>query len=251
MLASERTRYIIGELNRKGIINLKDVAKELDISEATVRRDFEKLENEGRLKRVTGGATLAANTFDYGNEAELTMRAKRTLNYEGKLKVAKRASEEIQDGECVFLDGGTSIAAMSEFLGKKHIKIVTHSVLVVNGMNNPVAEVFLIGGTYLAHYGMSVGPVAQEGMRKFHFDRVFIGCACADLSEGMVYTNEMDTMAIKNIAANNGQHVYLLLDSGKINRRSFCRLESIDRFEKVFCDRVPGMEAYPPNFVIV
>lgn len=49
--------YIISQLNKKGIINLKDVAKELGISEATVRRDFEKLENEGKLKRVTGGAS--------------------------------------------------------------------------------------------------------------------------------------------------------------------------------------------------
>ena len=62
VLASERTRYIISQLNEKGIINLKDVAKELGISEATVRRDFEKLENEGRLKRVTGGAKLTEST---------------------------------------------------------------------------------------------------------------------------------------------------------------------------------------------
>ena len=59
MLASERTRYIMSQLNKKGIINLKDVAHDLEISEATVRRDFEKLENEGRLKRVTGGAALS------------------------------------------------------------------------------------------------------------------------------------------------------------------------------------------------
>ena len=62
MLGSERTRYIISQLHSKGIINLKDIAKELNISEATVRRDFEKLENEGRLTRSISWAACAGAT---------------------------------------------------------------------------------------------------------------------------------------------------------------------------------------------
>ena len=58
MIASERKLYIMNCLNEKGIINLKEIARELAISEITVRRDFEKLEKEGKLKRVQGGAAL-------------------------------------------------------------------------------------------------------------------------------------------------------------------------------------------------
>ena len=114
MLASERTRYIISQLSKKGIINLKDVAKELSISDATVRRDFEKLENEGKLKHVTGGATLSDNADDHGS-AELTMRAKKLINYDGKIRAARAASEQVNDGECIFIDGGTSAAAVVLF----------------------------------------------------------------------------------------------------------------------------------------
>ena len=147
MLASERTRYIISQLHSKGIINLKDIAKELNISEATVRRDFEKLENEGKLTRVTGGAKLNEHGEEAPviNSAELTMRAKKNLNYDAKLRVARRACDYIEDGECVYLDGGTSIAVMAEFLEKRPIQIFTHSELLVRSMNNPVAEIFLIG----------------------------------------------------------------------------------------------------------
>lgn len=251
MLASERTRYIISQLNTKGIINLKDVAKELNISEATVRRDFEKLENEGKLKRVTGGATLAERSREHGNNAELTMSAKKSLNYGGKLRVAKRASEFVQDGECIFLDGGTSVAAMAEFLEKRPIRIVTHSELFVRAVNNPTAEIILIGGTYLAHYGMSVGNLTQQALQQFHFDRVFIGCACVDIEEGMAYTNELDTLAIKNAAKENGEHSYLVLDSGKLNRRSFCKLDSLSNFDRVFCDESQELRSAPPNFEIV
>ena len=251
MLASERTRYIISQLSKKGIINLKDVAKELDISEATVRRDFEKLENAGKLKRVTGGATLADQESGRSNNAELTMRAKKMLNYDGKLRVARRASEYVQDGECVFVDGGTSNAALAEFLQKRKIMIVTHSELFVREMNNPTAEIVLIGGTYLPHYGMSVGNLAQQALMQFHFDRVFIGCVCAELKEGVAYTNELDTLAIKNVARQNGDHTYLMLDSSKINRRSFCRLDALANFERVFCDECPALSTAPENFEIV
>ena len=251
MLASERTRYIISQLNKKGIINLKDVAKELGISEATVRRDFEKLENEGKLKRVTGGAKLNDSVEESSNDAELTMRAKRSLNYDGKLRVARKACEYVRDGECVFVDGGTSAAALAGFLEKRSVKIVTHSELFVRAMNNPTADIVLIGGTYLTHYAMSVGTLTQQCLSQFHFDRVFISCTCADLDEGIAYTNELDTLAIKNIAKQNGDHSYLLLDSGKINRRSFCKLETLSNFVRVICDKSPELGIVPDNFDIV
>ena len=63
------------------------------------------------------------------------MRAKKNLNYDAKLHVARRACDYIEDGECVYLDGGTSIAVMAEFLEKRPIQIFTHSELLVRSMN--------------------------------------------------------------------------------------------------------------------
>lgn len=251
MLASERVRYIISQLNKKGIINLKDVAKELNISEATVRRDFEKLENEGKLKRVTGGAKLTTDSEDPSNSAELTMRAKKSLNYDGKLRVARKACDYIEDGECIFIDGGTSTAAMAEFLGKRRIKVVTHSELLVRSMNNPAADIILVGGIFLPHYSMSVGTLTLQVLQQFHFDKVFVSCTCADMTEGVAYTNELDTLAVKHLAMENGDKKYLLMDAGKIGRRSFCKLDTLSSFEKVICDDCAELKNPPSNFVIV
>ena len=254
MLASERTRYIISQLHSKGIINLKDIAKELNISEATVRRDFEKLENEGKLTRVTGGAKLNEHGEEAPviNSAELTMRAKKNLNYDAKLRVARRACDYIEDGECVYLDGGTSIAVMAEFLEKRPIQIFTHSELLVRSMNNPVADIFLIGGTYLPHYGVSVGPMTQEMIQKLHFDKVFVSCTCADISEDCSYVNEFLTLAVKNTAIANSDKAYLLMDAGKLNRRSFCKLRALSEFEKVFCNSGEALpDPLPTNFEIL
>jgi len=252
VLASERTRYIISQLNSKGIINIKDVAKELNISEATVRRDFEKLENEGKLTRVTGGAKLNGDPDEeISHAAELTMKTKRSLNFDAKLRAARAACDNIQDGECIFVDGGTSAAMMAKFIEKRKIIIVTHSELLVRSMNNPTAKIFLVGGEYLPHFEMNVGELTAQMISHFHFDRAFISCSSADQNEGFAYTNELDTLAIKNFAIENSDRAYLLLDSSKLNKKGFCKLDSLSTFEKVYCNESSALVNPPQNFVIV
>ena len=75
MIALERKRYILNALKEKGIINLREIAKELNMAEITIRRDFEKLEAEGKLKRVQGGATIGEDSQN-DVSAELTMNRK-------------------------------------------------------------------------------------------------------------------------------------------------------------------------------
>lgn len=109
MIATERKRYIIQQLNEKGIINLKEIAKELKISEITARRDFEKLEAEGKLKRVLGGATLDTDQEMAPDGAELTMKEKKMLHKKEKERIAEFAAQFVQDDDSVFLDAGTSM----------------------------------------------------------------------------------------------------------------------------------------------
>lgn len=250
MLASERTRYIISQLHKNGIINLKDVAKELDISEATVRRDFEKLENEGKLKRVTGGATLNEDTSE-NNLVEMTVRTKRDVNYGGKLRAAKRACDFIEDGDCVFIDGGTSTALMAQFLEKRNIRIVTHSVLLLRSMSNPVADIILVGGNYLPHYGMAVGDLTRQMISQFSFDKAIISCTGIDVNDGTAFVNELATMTIKQIAMSNSSVNYLIMDSGKINRHSLCKFSALSDFKTIICDNDGDMPALPDNFELV
>ena len=121
-----------------------------------------------------------------------------------------------------------------------------------NSLNNPVAEIFLIGGTYLPHYGMSVGPMTQEMIQKLHFDKVFVSCTCADIGEDCSYVNEFLTLAVKNTAIANSDKAYLLMDTGKLNRRSFCKLRALSEFEKVFCNSGEALpDPLPANFEIV
>lgn len=97
MIASARSLYILRRLNEAGIVDYKSIASELGVSEATVRRDFEKLESQGKLRRVRSGAVR--NGDEEGEfDAELSIRAKNTLNTQEKLLVATAAAEVCSPG---------------------------------------------------------------------------------------------------------------------------------------------------------
>ncbi|ASW43261.1 MULTISPECIES: DeoR/GlpR family DNA-binding transcription regulator [Eubacteriales] len=252
MIASERKIFIINELNKKGVVNLKEIAAQLNISEATVRRDFEKLEKEGKLKRVLGGATITDENYPLLDNAELTMNEKISLNYEEKNKISIYASQFVKDGDCVFIDGGTTLVPLIRYLSEKRIKIVTHSNLAMSKIiNNVNAEIFLIGGLYLPYYGMSVGPIAQNMLKNFHFDHAFIGCSGVDLEAGISYTTEVESPIMKTIAMENSKHSYLLIDSSKLDKRGFFKFKSLDEFDKIICNSSSTELEIPENFIFI
>ena len=236
MLASERRMYIMDQLNQKSIVSLKEIAAELAISEITVRRDFEKLENAGKLIRVQGGAALEG----YLDNVELTMKEKVALHPDAKSRVARHAASYVREGDCVFLDGGSTITPLVKFLAGMQIKIVTYSELVVRELSNPTATIHVIGGVFLPQYVMNVGPEAQEALRRYHFDVAFFGCSGVELAENMSYISNMDSLLIKQIALENSAKKLLLLDSSKINRPSFLRFRELDAFDRIICDRPQG-----------
>ena len=253
MIATERKRYIMQQLNEKGIINLKEIAKELKISEITARRDFEKLEAEGKLKRVLGGATLDTDQEMASDGAELTMKEKKMLHKREKERIAEFAAQFVQDDDSVFLDAGTSMVPLMRILEKRKIKIVTYNELLISGIHNPVAEIFVVGGQHRPYYSMNVGPVAQDVLKQFYFNKAFLGCSGVDFSQGMVYTSEMESLLMKRIALENAYESYLLVDHSKIGRRNYLKLAETSAFTSIICDKRRDEEdrGYPENVKII
>jgi DeoR/GlpR family transcriptional regulator of sugar metabolism len=243
MIASERNLYILKQINTKGVINLKEIARELGISETTVRRDFEKLEQTGRLKRVQGGAAR----HDALENAQLAMREKKTISVSEKHEVAHRASLMVKDGDSVFLDCGTSLAPLAEALFLRPVKIVTTNTLLVNLPGSVVATVFLIGGQYHSHYNMTYGPLAKEILERFSFDHAFIGCFGVSLEQNRAFTLEVDSMQMKLAAMQNARQKHLLLDHSKLFRGGFYAFAELSLFDTVFCDSFPPDQPAPSN----
>lgn len=253
MLASERFTKIIEMTNEKGFIATKELAANLNVTETTIRRDCEELEKDGFLIRVHGGAKSIKQNLILSNNDEIMMSERTNIHYQEKDIVAKKAASFVHDGDCVFLDGGTSIVPMIKYLRGKKIKIVTHSTLIVNEFSDCEAELFVIGGKYIPKYNMSVGPVTLSDLDKFNFDFTFLSCAGIDLTKNLVYTAEMDTMAVKQKAMSSSVKNYLLIDYSKANVKGFCSFINSNDFDAVICnkDKDINEEELPNNFILV
>ena len=245
MIASERRRHVLDALSHRGVISLKDMARELGVAEITVRRDLESLEKDGKLKRVQGGATSPEEL----DGAELTMAKKLPANMAEKQRLALYAASLVRDGDCVFIDGGTTVLPLAVLLCGMAVTIVTYNTMLLPRVVKPAAKVILIGGEYLPHYSMNVGAMAQEMLRQFYFDRAFFSCAGIDSAQELIYTTEHESMEMKRIAMGNATNRYLLIDHSKFQKRGFLRMCDASSFTAIISDNVPDAAALLPNIV--
>lgn len=252
MLASERFAKIIDIVNERGFVSTKELSVTMDVTETTIRRDCEELESQGLLIRVHGGAKSIKQNLILSNKDEKSMSERVEYSQE-KDKVCQKAASFVKDGDCIFLDGGTSIVPFLKYIKGKKVKIVTHSHLIVHGFNDEDSELFVIGGKYIPEYNMSVGPITLSDLDKFNFDYAFLSCAGVDLDRKLVYTAEMDTMAVKQKAMSLSVKNYLLIDSSKFFVKGFCSFISSDDFDAVICnqDETINIEDLPDNYILV
>ena len=160
MLGKERILYLLDCLEKNNILKVKEIASELNISEATIRRDLSELEKQNKLKRIHGGAVKIDTNQILSEQREVRMQDRFRIHYEEKRKICDKACSIVQEGECIFLDGGTSIVPMIDKLQNLNIRIVTHNHLIVSKLKNPKAQIIVIGGDYISKYAMSAGALA-------------------------------------------------------------------------------------------
>ncbi|MBO7710396.1 MAG: DeoR/GlpR transcriptional regulator [Lachnospiraceae bacterium] len=252
MIQGQRFQKIEEMVNERGIVNTREMAEILGVTETTIRRDYEELEKLGKIVRVHGGARSLKkrHIVTMGDELEIE---KRTAHAREKDAVCKKAASFVEDGACVFLDGGSSIVPMVKYLKNRRVKIVTNSLLAANAFHSGEAEVFVIGGSYIPKYGMSIGPLSIEALSKFNFDYAFISCIGVDLDRKLIYTAEIETMAIKDAVMKLSSTNILLLDSSKLYLKAFCSLVPLTSFDIAICNNDISInpEDLPGNFILV
>ena len=183
--------------------------------------------------------------------SELAMRSKMQINHAEKLAVAAEAAKNVQDGDTVFLDCGTSIAPLGAILMRRKVRIVTYSTLLLSQVKMPKAELVMLGGSYDPHHSIFTGTMAEQMLRSFRFEHAFIGCYGVSLTEGKCYDLDMASTNIKLIGMENAVHRYLLLDDSKLEKRGFYGFADLAAFDQVYCTRPQQPMDLPGNFALV
>lgn len=227
----QRLGRILEELQKNNSLQVEDVETLLSISPATVRRDFNYLAQNYQVEKIWGGIALSPNQKIADTMLPLDER-KLKYNKE-KVAIAKRAAELVNDGEIIFIDGGTTTLEMVPFLKNKKVRIITNSILIAQRIetldSNPHTEVFVTGGMLYPSSGLLVGPQAVDFIKNFNANWTFL--SIGGISEAGPTNSNMLVVETEKAMLNHSERTVILADHSKIGKKDLikiCELEEID-----------------------
>ena len=232
-----RKKRILEELNEHEFVNLQEFVKEFDVSEMTIRRDFNELEKLGLLIRKYGGAvrTEAIETmFSFNRRVE--------CNSDKKEAICRKASEMIENHDSIFIDCGTTLFRLAHFIKKKRIRVITNSLPVVSElMNCPSIRLSFIGGDIMRDRQAAYGRIAEKTIQDYSANKAFLGVDGVSLAHGLSSFDEHEAM-VTRMMAKQALTVYLLCDSSKIEKDSFFRFAPIDLVQYLITNEFSDIE---------
>lgn len=217
MLKKERLRKILEMVTDKKFVTVDELAKSLQVSDMTIRRDLNELDTTGKVMRIHGGAQIISPQ----ESVEKNYLQKREIHIAEKQVVAEIASSLVQDEETIYVGPGTTLEFMVSKLTQKNLRIVTNSMPVFEAArNNPNNyELVLIGGLYRRISGAFIGALANDQLSGISFDRGFVGVN--GIKDNSMMTANLEEGQTERLGLNRSRKKYVLADSYKINRSDF------------------------------
>ncbi len=209
----DRLDKLMQILARRGYRSVSDLAQDLRVSEMTVRRYLDRLEQKSLITRTHGGAYTGLEMI------EVDYRVRETVRQAEKEAIGKVAFSLIRPGESVFIDAGSTAAFLALAVDDtKRITVVTSSLVVAQALENRTSvETILLGGRIHSGTHSVVGPLAEEAIRPFRFTKAFLGTSGINLAEGLTQST-IEEIPVKKLVAANAKEVYVLADSSKLHR---------------------------------
>jgi DeoR/GlpR family transcriptional regulator of sugar metabolism len=231
MLTIQRKSLILDMLRSDGQVLAKDLARRLDLSEDTIRRDLRELAAEGRLHRVHGGALPASPPLP-------DLETRQSIASEEKSAIGRLAAGMVEVGSVIFLDGGTTTAEIARQLSpERACTVVTHAPTIAVALaENPVVTVELIGGRLYRHSMVATGASAVEAIGQIRADLYFMGVTGVHPSEGFT-TGDRDEAAIKRAIWRASRRTFALMTRDKADAVSPHRIIAFDDADGILAAR--------------
>ena len=224
MLKVERQNVILDEIRTHNRVKSSKLCEVLQVSEDTIRRDLNDLEEKGQLKKVHGGAMALSYIPSFVKREVQEIQTKHII--------AKKAISLIEDGHVLIIDGGTSNLQLVNLLPiDKKITIFTNSIPVASKLcEYPNVDGVLLGGNILRKGHTTIGYEAVESLQGIHADMCFLGITSVDPVFGLTEDNRQETTIKKAIIAASNTVVSMVISNKLNSRQSFkvCDINSLD-----------------------
>jgi DeoR family fructose operon transcriptional repressor len=215
-LTEERFNITLELLEKKKTVTVPELAELLGTSESTIRRDLNTLDEQGKLRKVHGGATAITPEEIIGSEEDV--RTKSQLHSDEKELIGKYAASLIKNDDFVFIDAGTTTEKMIKYIPSDlKAKFVTNGIVHAKMLAQKGLKVFVIGGEIKLSTEAIIGVEAVAELKRYNFTKVFLGANGISDINGLT-TPDIDEALLKNKAHEKSYVTYVLADHSKFNR---------------------------------
>jgi DeoR/GlpR family transcriptional regulator of sugar metabolism len=223
LLASERRNRILELLQEEGSARVRELGLLFKVSEPTIRQDLERLEEQGFVTRVHGGAFLRSVSQQV---SALTLQHLDHL--EQKAAIARRAAEVVAPGERIILDSGSTMTELARCLAAvDNLTVVTNALNIALVLGaNPSCQLMVTGGEFKAPTLSLTGEKAALFFQNLFVDKLFLATGGISPAFELTYPGFND-IPVKQAMLQVARETYLLADSSKFGKASFASLGSM------------------------
>lgn len=206
----QRRQIIATMVQEQGEVSVEILSTLFETSEVTIRKDLTALEESGFLLRRYGGAIKIPKEMIEDQAENLSKQ---------KIAIAHEATKQIKEHNRIIIDTGSTTGALVKVLNQTGLVIMTNSLALANELTVLECEptVLMTGGTWDTRSESFQGKVAEQVLRSYNFDQLFIGADGVDLSQGTTTFNEL--IALSQVMAEVSREVIVLIESQKIGRK--------------------------------
>lgn len=240
-------------VKQRRFLSIQDVCERFNISEPTARRDLRVLESQRAITRTFGGAI---GDFDQTFES---FSQRTEVAHEAKKRLAENAVDRIEDGMCLFLDGGTTLFYTARELGRRSFKdltVVTSNLAAAEALvQSSDIKTILTGGEFIGRQSVLVGKIATHGLKPFHFDYAFL--SAVGINQKGVWNTRGHVVEIQKEVYGRTDQPIFLLDRTKFGKEGDEFVLPIERVAHCITDasgpdfKKAGIQGDPSRFTRV
>lgn len=192
--------------------NVEELSRHFGVSESTIRRDLAELANSGRIVRTYGGAALS-----HADRRESSLSERLHVHRAQKEAIARLAAAQVQDGDTLILDAGTTAAALARQLHGRHdLHVITNNITALASIaSDPGISLTILGGSLRRMSMGTVGPLAELTLGRMTADKVFLGADGLVAGRGLCEASQ-EQAALKGKMIERASGVYVLADASKL-----------------------------------
>lgn len=235
MIVEERRQKVVDLLSQRGFMALEDLARAIDVSESTVRRDLMHLQEQGVLRRTHGGAVFVGDGVSLPAFEERSGR-----QTDEKQQIAQAAIRRIRDGDAILLDGGTTTLEVARALVGRPLHIVTNSLPIANLFaSNRETDLVMLGGYVYPKTGVALGEQTVRMLADVHVHQAIL--SVAGITAKGLFNGNLLLVETERAMMRCADEVVVVADHTKIGRQNLAFLCELNAVDTLIVD--PGLTA--------